>query len=545
MKIALAQLNYLIGDFDFNTKKIKAYIEKARSSGANLVIFSELSVSGYPPQDFLSFNDYITGCQNAALEIAKQCNDIAAIIGCPMRNYENNGKKLYNSALVLFKGNIFAQVNKTLLPTYDVFDEYRYFEPNRNFEVVKLPFGNLAVTICEDLWNVSDYPLYIHSPLEQLIAQKPDVIINIAASPFHYKQDVERKQVLGRNAQKYGLPVVYVNQVGAHTELIFDGGSMVVGKNGEVVSRLNYFKEDFFVFDTENISVEDTLSNSKTQSKISLIHDALVLGIKDYFSKLNLNKAILGLSGGIDSAVVLALAVRALGNENVMSLLLPSGFSSEHSVSDAVALAHNLQSPYKLIQIEESYQKMLDVLNPFFDDRPFDVAEENIQARIRALLLMAFSNKFGYILLNTSNKSESAVGYGTLYGDMCGGLSVLGDVYKTDVYELARYINREAEIIPENIIQKPPSAELRPDQKDTDSLPAYNLLDSILFEYIENFKGPDEIIRSGFEPETVIKVLKLVNSTEWKRHQTPPVLRVTPKAFGFGRRMPIAARYLL
>jgi NAD+ synthase (glutamine-hydrolysing) len=545
MKIALAQLNFRIGDFDYNTQKIKDHIEKARQSGAHLIVFSELSVAGYPPQDFLEFDDFIDKCWQSVLEIAAGCVDIAAIIGCPARNTGKKGKRLYNSAVVLYDGKVHAEVHKTLLPTYDVFDEYRYFEPNRVFNVVDLPFGKFALTICEDLWNVSDYPLYVQSPMEELIGQEPEAIINIAASPFHYNQVIDRTDVLGRNAQKYTLPVLYVNQVGAQTELIFDGGSMVINSNGAVVSRLEFFKEDFMVFDTEKPGLPQKNQGINPFDKIELIHDALVLGIRDYFGKLGLKKAILGLSGGIDSAVVLVLAARALGNENVMSLLLPSGFSSGHSVNDAVELAHNLQTPYELIQIENAFQTLLGDLKPYFKNKSFDVAEENIQARIRAILLMAFSNKFGYILLNTSNKSEAAVGYGTLYGDMCGGLSVLGDVYKTEVYELARFINRDKEIIPENVITKPPSAELRPDQKDSDSLPEYDLLDKILFAYIEQCLGPEEIIKMGFEPETVKKVLKLVNSTEWKRHQTPPVLRVSPKAFGFGRRMPIAARYLV
>jgi NAD+ synthase (glutamine-hydrolysing) len=545
MKIALAQLNFLVGDFTFNTKKIIDHIHKAKNSSANLVVFSELSVAGYPPKDFLDFDDFLDKCWQSVLEIASECKGIAAIVGCPTRNPAKKGKRLFNSAVVLSEGNVLAMVNKTLLPTYDVFDEYRYFEPNRNFEVVKLPFGKFALTICEDLWNVSDYPLYVQSPMEELMKQQPEAIINIAASPFHYNQNIDRAEVLRRNALRYKLPVLYVNQVGAQTELIFDGGSMVINSNGDIVSRLELFKEDFMVFATEKPGLSPNKPDNNSLDKIELIHDALVLGIRDYFGKLGLKKAILGLSGGIDSAVVLVLAARALGNKNVMSLLLPSGFSSGHSVNDAVELAHNLHTSYELIQIENSFQTLLSDLKPYFKDKPFDVAEENIQARIRAVLLMAFSNKFGYILLNTSNKSEAAVGYGTLYGDMCGGLSVLGDVYKTEVYELARFINRDKAIIPENIITKPPSAELRPDQKDSDSLPVYDLLDKILFAYIEQCQGPEKIIKMGFEPETVKKVLKLVNSTEWKRHQTPPILRVSPKAFGFGRRMPIAARYLV
>jgi len=543
MKIALAQLNYRIGDFEGNISKIKASIVSAKKEGAVLVVFSELAVCGYPPKDFLDFDDFVDRCRKALLEIAEVCYGITAIVGAPTQNAGSMGKRLRNSAVVISDGNIQAEVHKTLLPNYDVFDEYRYFEPNRVFELVNLPAGKFAVTICEDLWNISDYPMYVQSPMEELIRLKPDAIINIAASPFHYRQRQERIKVLSRNAESYDLPVYYVNQVGAHTELIFDGGSMVIDSRGRIAAEMSYFSEDFIVFDTEK---DFAITNPKKQpDKLELIYDALVMGIRDYFQKLGLNKAILGLSGGIDSALVLALAVKALGAENVKSLLLPSAFSSNHSIDDSLALLKNLGSPYEIISIENSFQHFLKDLKPFFGDLPFNIAEENIQARVRAIFLMAFSNKFGYILLNTSNKSEAAVGYGTLYGDMCGGLSVLGDVYKTEVFELARYINRDGEIIPENIIIKPPSAELRPNQKDADSLPEYDILDKILYEYIENFKGPDEITALGFGRELVERVLKMVNSNEWKRRQTPPTLRVSPKAFGFGRRIPVAAKYLL
>jgi len=545
MKIALAQINPVIGGFEENTEIIIRYITAARNAGANLVVFPELSVCGYPPQDFLQFDDFVDKCQSAVEKISKECREIAAVIGCPTRNTSGKGKRLFNSALVLFDGKVHAKVNKTLLPTYDVFDEYRYFEPNRIFKVVELPFGRFALTICEDLWNVSDFPLYIQSPAEELAKQNPVAIINISASPFNYNQIHERTEVLRRNALKYKLPIYYVNQTGAQTELIFDGGSMIIDENGTIVSRHPYFIEGILLYNTNELKKNEVYSDIVNPSKIKLIHDALILGIRDYFGKLGLKKAILGLSGGIDSAVVLVLAGKALGNENVLSVLLPSGFSSGHSINDSLELVHNLHSPYELIAIENAYTSIIKELQPQFSGKPFDTTEENIQARIRAVYLMALSNKFGYILLNTSNKSEAAVGYGTLYGDMCGGLSVLGDVYKTDVYQLAAYINRKKEIIPRNIILKAPSAELMPGQKDSDSLPAYDILDRLLFEYIENSHSPDKIIQLGYEPELVKKVLKLVIASEWKRHQTPPILRISPKAFGFGRRMPIVARYLL
>jgi NAD+ synthase (glutamine-hydrolysing) len=372
------------------------------------------------------------------------------------------------------------------------------------------------------------------------------VILNIAASPFHYDQSKHRREVLSRNAKSYKLPLFYVNHVGAQTELLFDGGSMVVGRDGSVVDELDFFKEDFRVYDLKNPSPSPDFSDRLNHGggSVRLIHEALVMGIRDYFHKMGFSRAILGLSGGIDSAVTLVLAAEALGKEHVRAVLLPSEFSSEHSITDAVALTKNLGIEHEIISIENSFKSIRHTLEPQFRDLPFDLAEENIQARIRAVILMALSNKFGYILLNTSNKSEAAVGYGTLYGDMAGGLSVLGDVYKTQVYELASFINRENEIIPENTIKKPPSAELRPNQKDADSLPDYEILDKILFQYIELRKGPGELIQMGFDEAMVRHVLKLVNTSEYKRAQCPPILRVSPKAFGMGRRMPIVGKYL-
>jgi len=539
MKIALAQLNYLIGDFDANAARIREAISKARNMQADVVVFAELAICGYPPRDFLSFEDFIHRCEKSVALIAEETQDIAVIIGSPSVNREKKGKPLYNSAFFLSDGKIAGIIHKTLLPNYDVFDEYRYFEPNHQpYQVFEYKGTRFALTICEDLWNIADDPLYVSNPMDELIRLKPDVIINIAASPFHYDQAASRLKVLSRNAITYGLPVFYVNHVGAQTELIFDGGSMVIDKSGKVLSELKYFGEDLQVFDPTLNAIRHP------SSVISLIHDALVLGIRDYFSKMGFSKAILGLSGGIDSALTLVLAVKALGKENVKAILLPSRFSSEHSVKDAEDLARNLDIIHEIIPIDEAFRAVEHTLEPEFRGLPFSLAEENIQARLRAVILMALSNKFGYILLNTSNKSEAAVGYGTLYGDMCGGLSVLGDVYKTQVYELAAYINKDQEIIPLNTITKPPSAELRPDQKDSDSLPEYDILDKILYRYIEQRKGPDELIREGFAEDIVRKVLKLVNTSEYKRYQTPPILRISPKAFGMGRRMPIVGKYL-
>ncbi|MFA5418768.1 MAG: NAD+ synthase [Bacteroidales bacterium] len=544
MKIALAQLNYHIGNFDSNVNKILHSIQKAKSQGAELIVFSELAISGYPPRDFLEFTDFVDECGVALETIAPHCTGIAAIVGLPTYNNAPNGKPLFNSAGFIADGKVLQFVHKTLLPNYDIFDEYRYFEPNRHFEVIPFRGKRIALTICEDLWNLQDNPLYITNPMEELKNQLPDLMINIAASPFHVSQADERKQVLGKNALEYHMPLLYVNHVGAQTELLFDGGSLVMDGKGHLIHELSYFEEDFRVVDTDELQVNPSNLQAGPKDEVALIHDALVMGIKNYFGKLGFKKAILGLSGGIDSAVTAVLAAEALGAENVYNVLLPSRYSTDHSVNDAVKLAKNLGMPYDTIAIEKGFFALEETLATYFKDLPVNVAEENMQSRIRGVILMALSNKFGYILLNTSNKSEAAVGYGTLYGDMNGGLSVIGDVYKTKVFQLARYINRNKEVIPENIISKPPSAELRPDQKDSDSLPEYNILDEILYLYIEARKGPKEIVALGFDKALVGRILRLVNINEYKRYQTPPILRVSGKAFGMGRRMPIVARYL-
>jgi NAD+ synthase (glutamine-hydrolysing) len=549
MRIALAQLNFTIGDFENNVSRIKEYIQKAIQAKTDLIVFSELCICGYPPRDFLEFNDFNKRCKKAAEEIALVCKGITAIVGLPTVNPKLEGKNLFNSAVVLSEGKIIDEVHKALLPNYDVFDEYRYFEPERKFHCVKIKNSVIALTICEDLWNIEDDPMYISSPMESLINDRPSLMINIAASPFDYIHEEQRKAILLRNVRKYNLPLLYVNHTGAHTELIFDGGSLGINKEGNVVHELKYFNEDFAIFEfNESDSVlsliKPTESNKNTLSDTEKIYTALITGIRDYFQKQNFKKAILGLSGGIDSALVTVLAADALGPENVHVILMPSEYSSSGSVDDSITLINNTGVSHDIIPIKEIYNQYLSALKPFFKDLPFSTAEENLQARIRAGLLMAESNKFGHILLNTSNKSEVAVGYGTLYGDMCGGIAVLGDVYKTQVYALAKFINREKEIIPDKIINKPPSAELRPGQKDSDSLPEYDILDKVLFEYVEGRKGPDEIIAMGFDKDLVAKILKMVNRNEYKRYQTPPILRVSPKAFGMGRRLPIVAKYL-
>jgi NAD+ synthase (glutamine-hydrolysing) len=544
MKIALAQLNFHIGNFEVNTEKIIQIATKAADQSADLVVFAELAIPGYPSRDFLEFNDFISRCEYASQKIAKTCPNIGIIVGSPVRNNTGRGKPLFNAALFMHEGQI-QVFRKALLPNYDVFDEYRYFEPAKEFNILKFKGHTIALTICEDIWDVGNNTLYTINPMEELIKEYPDLIINIAASPFNYNQPVNRVQILRENVTKYKIPLLYVNHVGAQTELLFDGGSMAFAADGHVFKSLGFFQEDFAIVSTTELLQTHADSDwQQIPTKTELIHNALVMGIRDYFGKLGFTKAILGLSGGIDSAVTAALAAEALGPKNVKGLLLPSQYSSDHSVEDATLLAKNIGMSYETIPIASLFESFAQSLKPYFKDMPFNLTEENLQARIRGALLMAFSNKFGYILLNTSNKSEAAVGYGTLYGDMNGGLSVLGDVYKTEVFEMAHFINRKQELIPHNSIIKPPSAELRPDQFDSDSLPEYEILDQILLLYIEGRKGPDELIQAGFDEAIVNRVLKMVNTTEYKRHQTPPILRVSPKAFGMGRLMPIVAKYL-
>lgn len=548
MKIALAQLNYHVGNFESNTTKIIDNIHKAKQQGADLVVFAELCVCGYPSRDFLEFKEFIELCETSAKQIATACQDIACIIGLPTVNIKAEGKDLNNSAYFIENGEVKAIVNKALLPNYDIFDEYRYFEPSTQFSCVDFKGHKIALTICEDLWNTIENPLYVTRPMDVLIKEEPDVMINIAASPFSYNHDEERIAILKDNALRYQLPLFYVNHVGAQTELIFDGGSLIFNNQGELVDELPYFEETLTYYELTDKSevklLQPTTKRKARQSDIEQIHQALLLGIRDYFQKSGFKSAILGLSGGIDSGVVCALAVEALGPQNVMAVLLPSRFSSDHSIKDAEDLVKNLGCKHEIIPIRHVTEAFESTLHQQFHNLPFNIAEENIQSRSRAVILMAMCNKFGYILLNTSNKSEAAVGYGTLYGDMCGGISVIGDVYKTQVFELARYLNREREIIPVNTIVKPPSAELRPDQKDTDSLPEYDILDPILMQYIENRCSSGEIVKMGYDEQTVRRVLRLVNLAEHKRYQTPPILRVSPKAFGMGRRMPIVGKYL-
>ena len=544
MKIALAQLNYHIGNFDENVSKIIDHIKKAKADQVDIVCFGELAVCGYPPRDFLEFSDFIRKCDAAIEKIRQASQGIAVVVGAPTINPIPEGKDLYNSAYFIADQDILYVQHKALLPTYDIFDEYRYFEPASEFQVVDYKGKKIALTVCEDIWNIgNENPLYVTCPLDHLIEQKPDFVINVSASPFDYNHAEDRIEILKENALRYNVPLFYVNHVGAQTEVIFDGGSIVMSASGNVYEEMAYFEEAYAIYDLDSVIAEDQ-SLEQPKDKIKEIHDGLVLGVKDYFGKLGFSKAIIGLSGGIDSAITTVLAAEALGADNVRVILMPSQFSSQHSVDDSVKLSETLGIHYDIINIEEIYKTYMHKLEPIFGNLPFNVTEENLQARARGMLLMAVSNKFGNIVLNTSNKSEAAVGYGTLYGDMCGGLSVIGDVYKTEVYELAHYINRNSEIIPNHIITKPPSAELRPNQKDSDSLPDYNILDEILKLYIEDRQGPDEIIAKGHDPALVKRILRLVNINEFKRYQTAPALRVSSKAFGMGRRMPIVGKYL-
>ncbi len=559
MKIFLAQQNYHIGNFEANTAKIISAIEEAKKQNGDLIVFSELCVCGYPPRDFLEFNDFIEQGLASIDKIRQVADTIGVLVGCPSRNPKVEGKDLFNSAYLLYENEIKGVVHKSLLPNYDIFDEYRYFEPAYEWNVLQFKGKKLAVTICEDIWNLGDDPLYRICPMDELIKQKPDIMINLSASPFDYIHEDGRKSIVKRNVLKYNLPMIYCNTVGSQTEIIFDGGSLVMNANGDLLNEMPYFREsmrsvtwnddgtfaDNVVRTAANVKVQELMPERfEPNRNTAKIHSAIILGIRDYFGKMGFTKAIVASSGGIDSAVVLALACEALGADNVNALLLPSQFSTGHSVADAEQLSKNLGNHFDTIPIKDIFEQFEKSLQPVFKSLPFNVAEENLQSRIRGALVMAMSNKFGSILLNTSNKSELATGYGTLYGDMAGGLGVIGDLYKMQVYALARYINRDRDIIPVNIIEKAPSAELRHDQKDSDSLPEYDILDPILYQYIERRQGPKEITSMGNDPTLVTRILKLVNTNEYKRNQFCPIIRVSPKAFGIGRRVPIVGKYL-
>ncbi|MDD4216898.1 MAG: NAD+ synthase [Bacteroidales bacterium] len=550
MKIALSQLNFHIGNLNYNSEKIINAINKAKTENVDLIIFSELSVCGYCPLDMLEHRNFIKDCNDAINKIVIHTTGIAVIIGSPTINPHQKGKKLYNSAIFIKNQAIIKTVNKTLLPTYDVFDETRYFEPNDVFEIIEYKNKKIALTICADLWdeqrtngNFTKDILFENNPLKYLSKCKPDFIVNIAATPYSFRHAKIHEDILINNAKKYSTPIIYVNQIGANTDLIYDGGSLVINNKGQKVIEANYFEEDFTSINLDDINQLQEIQVIK-QNKYADIYKALVLGVSDYCEKSGFKKAVIGLSGGIDSALTLAIAVGALGAENVDAILMPSIYSSEHSVIDAIDMAERCKIKYHIINIEELRLSFDNSMSGVFEGTKQDVTEENIQARIRGSVLMAYSNKFGHILLNPSNKSEIAIGYSTMYGDMNGAISVLGDIYKTEVYELANYINQNIKnIIPQNTITKAPSAELRPNQQDNDNLPDYELLDRILFEYIENQLSANEIEKLVNNRKTINSVIKLVNNSEFKRFQSPPIIRISSKAFGTGRKMPIVAKF--
>jgi NAD+ synthetase len=542
VKIGLAQINTTVGDLAGNEAKIRAGAARAQSEGVDLVLFPELAIAGYPPRDLLLKKDFIAGNLAVLQRLASSSGPMAMLVGFVGENKNNPGREVANNAALLQNGQIVATRTKTLLPTYDVFDEDRYFEPGSGNEPVSIAGQTCGVTICEDIWNDEDFwphRRYRSNPVGELLGAGARLIFNISASPWSVGKEKLRANMLGSLARKSGCPVALCNLVGGNDELVFDGGSLAFNGKGELIAQAKAFEEDFLVVDTEKSPPIAPASPPEQES----VYRALALGLRDYFHKCGFHSAMLGLSGGIDSAVVACLAASALGAGQVHGVSLPSQFSSRGSLDDARLLAKRLGLRHDVIPIEPCFESVKQQLQPLFNARPQDTTEENIQARLRGVILMGLSNKFGSLLLTTGNKSELAVGYCTLYGDMCGGLAVISDVPKTMVYRLAHWINREREIIPANSIIKPPSAELRPNQTDQDSLPPYDTLDAILEHYIVNGRSPGEITGLGFAPETVKQVIRLIDANEYKRRQAAPGLKVTSKAFGVGRRFPIAQRY--
>lgn len=556
MKIALAQINPTVGDIAGNAALIRRDIARARDAGAGLVVFPELAIIGYPPKDLLLKPAVIERCGQAVDELAAECRDIAAIIGLPTPSTTPKGRLLHNAAAVCADGRIIDRRLKHLLPTYDVFDELRYFEPGSEVDLTRLGDKKLGISICEDLWNderVFSRQLYHDNPIDLLSNLGAELFINCAASPFVVRKHAFRLKLMREVAKRYGLPLVYCNQVGGNDELVFDGNSCVFDASGELVAHAKGFEEDLLVVDLDSPGERPPSPDGGPKAVMRDAYSALVLGLRDYCRKCGFKQIVLGLSGGIDSAVTCAVAVAAIGAANVRGVAMPSRYSSEGSVTDAQALADSLGVRMDVIAIEEAHKAFEGMLANAFAGLEPGVTEENIQARIRGVLLMAFSNKFGSLLVTTGNKSELAVGYCTLYGDMNGGFSVLSDVPKTMVYDLARWMNTDAcplkaevagDVIPVNTIEKPPSAELRPDQTDQDSLPPYEVLDEIVERYVEREQSAKRIIdEAGFDAEMVQRMVRLIDLNEYKRKQTPPGLKITGRAFGFGRRMPIAQRW--
>lgn len=554
MKIRVEQLNPTVGALEANSSNILESLEKAESDGVDLLILPEMVLIGYPAQDILENKAFQRSAYEYNEKIIKATKRTALLFGSITKN-EGVGRQMYNTALLARDGELLGEVHKTLLPTYDVFDDLRYFEPNNTFKCLELDGTKLGVTICEDIWyneNEVQYHTYETDPANLLKEDGAQIIINISASPFTKTKHENRKGMLQNHAKKLGLPVLYSNQVGAQTEVLFDGDSMAINSDAEVIATLKTFETGGF--DVEWKREKNKITGNPDHQKITYpekgparIFEALKMGVYDYVYKLGIaDHVILGLSGGIDSALVCTIVTEALGAENVKALNMPSTFSSEGSVSDSEKLAENLGIELMDISIQSIFDEFNEQLKPIFEGTTFGVAEENLQSRIRGVLLMACANKFGYFLMTTGNKSEYAVGYATLYGDMNGALVVIGDLYKTQVFEMARWLNEEyyqKEVIPEATITKPPSAELRPDQKDTDSLPEYDVLDDILYRYIELQEGAQYIINDGYDEQTVKKVIRLVEANEFKRYQAAPILKVSSKAFGIGRRWPIVQKW--
>jgi NAD+ synthase (glutamine-hydrolysing) len=556
VKICLAQINPTIGAFKQNTGKICKFINAARKKGADLVIFPEMSVVGYPPKDMLEFTGFVDRNLKALEEVKNSVTGISAIVGFVDRNVAPRGKALYNAAAYIKNRKIVSRHYKSLLPTYDVFDEDRYFEPTHNISIAKISGRKFGISICEDAWGTDVvWPGTLHhkDPIECMIRQGAEIIINISASPFTIGKQDTRLKMLINHVNRYHVPIVFVNQIGGNDDLVFDGSSVVINKNGVIVERALNFEEDLLMVEFKGSDVRACIGKSKSvrkaipartgEGEVELVYKALVLGTRDYVKKCGFKKAVIGLSGGIDSAVTAVIATRALGRDKVLGVTMPSSFSSKGSVEDSEMLAERLGIDLETIPIKSVYNAYTKTLSSVFKGLPFDVTEENLQARIRGKILMAISNKFGYLVLTTGNKSELAVGYCTLYGDMCGGLAVISDIPKTMVYDLARYINRKKEIIPTDTIEKPPSAELRPNQKDQDSLPPYDVLDGVLRAYVEESKDVGDIVVMGYDESFVKDIISKVDRNEYKRKQAAPGLKVTTKAFGTGRRMPLAQRY--
>ncbi len=541
MKIALAQINTTVGDFEGNRSLIeKAYLQGS-GAGVELVVTPELAITGYPPRDLLLKSGFIEANLAALEDLAGTVGEVGLVVGHVGLNESHTGRRATNAVSLLHQGKIVATRTKSLLPTYDVFDEDRYFEPANENTPVEYNGRKLGLTICEDVWNDDVFwkdRRYKGNPVDELVEQGADIIINISASPWSLGKEGMRCEMLSSLAAKIKRPVIYCNAVGGNDELVFDGGSLGLNIEGKVLGAGVHFSEDLVVIDLE----KEPQDIPESQPMV-LLYDALVLGVRDYLGKCGFKSAIIGLSGGIDSAVTAVIAADALGSENVRGISMPSQYSSQGSLDDSKALADNLGIQYDVISIKEGFEMMNESLGPIFKGKDEDVTEENMQARLRGLIMMAASNKFGSLVLTTGNKSELAVGYCTLYGDMCGGLAVISDVPKTMVYDLANWINREREVIPCSTIEKPPSAELRLDQKDEDSLPPYEILDEILEKYVVECQSVDQIVAAGFDEQTVGQIARLIDLNEYKRRQAAPGLKVTSKAFGVGRRIPVAQRY--